>query len=129
MLRPNFGLKFDTPDQLLENNMILLMFPGGQFRQEFFLSSPIETYNKLGETMLVTDTWDEFDYYSQHHILEKNTHVQIASYLYPYEQAWGRWYRSKEITKGSNSYTGYISNKKWNLTEVNMKSSFAAKND
>ena len=118
MLRPNFEDPLDTAVDLVDNNITLYCNPYGQIWKQFLAQSTIPAYNKLADTMIITEDWDEYNNYSEHYVLEKETHAMMVSLLLPYELAMGRWYRSKEIVRGKNPYAGYLSNKKWHLNEV-----------
>ena len=41
--------------------------------------------------------------------------VVEGAFLYDYELAWGKWYRSNEVKGGDMAYTSYILNKKWTI--------------
>ena len=129
-MKPNFEEPLDTAKQLVENNIILYMIPGGDMWKQFLLESSITDYNILGENFIVADDWDHFDYMTEHYVIGGGTHAQMVSYLYPYELAYGEnkeinsgrgWYRSKDNVAGRYPYCGYLQNKKWHLNEVNDK--------
>ena len=117
-MKPNFEPKIDTAEQLVENDITVFMFPGAYNMKELFLTSPILSYNKLGEKMYITQDWDECDYYTQQKIINEGTHATVASFMYPYELEMGNYYKSKDTVIGDQGIAGYMSNKKWNLTEV-----------
>ena len=81
------------------------------------LESPIPEYGILSKNMICTNDWDHFDKISEYDVIGNGTHAQLAAYLYPYELAMGRWYRSKERFS-DDPYYGFLSNKKWHLKEV-----------
>ena len=117
-MRPNFGEPLDTAKQLVEQNITLYGFPGGEIWKQFLQESSIDEYKILGENYIVADDWDHFDYMTEHDVIGAGTHAQITPYLIPDELALGNWYRSKEIVAGKFPYTGFLTNKKWHLNEV-----------
>ena len=66
ILRPNFEDPINTAQDLLDQNVELLDIPGGDVWKNFLLTSPNENYRKLGETMYLAETWEEFDEMSIH---------------------------------------------------------------
>ena len=99
MLRPNFEAPLDTVQQMVDNNVTLYMGPQMESWKNFLAESPLPEYNKLGETMILCDSWDEFDYYSANHNLPHGTHVMMWDALMEYEKEMGRWWRSKETLR------------------------------
>ena len=118
MLRPNFEDPLDTAKQLVDNNITLYFGPGMESWKYILSHSSIPEYRKLAETMIITNSWDEFDNYSEHYVIDKGTHAQLIGYLYQYELDMGRWWRSREILKEDSPYAGYQSNPKWIFNEV-----------
>ena len=126
-MRPNFEEPLDTAKQLVEKNIKLYAIPGTEIWKQFLLESSITEYKILGENFIVADDLDHFDYMTEHDVIGGGTHATMASYLYPYELAYGEnkeinsgrgWYRSKEKVPGVYPYNGYLTNKKWHLNEV-----------
>ena len=118
MLRPNFEDPLDTAHDLIVNNITVYNWPGGYIWKQFLAQSPVPTYNKLAETMIVTEDWDEYWNFPEHYVFGNGTHAQMGGYLVPSELEMGRWWRSKEQVEGKIPYTGYLTNKKWSLNEV-----------
>ena len=121
ILRPNFDDPLDTAQQLVDNNITLYFGPGYESWKYWLSSRSIPEYNKLAETLIITKDWDEFNYYSEHHVIGKGTHAMLIGYLTPHELEMGRWWRSKERLRGGDPNYGYVSNKKWKLNEVRMQ--------
>ena len=120
ILRPNFEEPLDTAKQLVEKNITLYDVPGAEIWKQFLLDSPLPEYNKLGETYLIADDYDHFYNISRDDVIGAGTHAQLAGGLTLTELDLGRWYRSREKVAGMNPYGGYLTNKKWNLNEVNQ---------
>ena len=121
MLRPNFEDPFDTAQQLVDNNITLFDSPGSHIWKQLLAQSSIPAYNKLSETMIITEEDNEFWNYMEHYVIGKGTHVLLTSYRAPWELSLGRWYRSKDrVSLSINPYAGYLSNKKWYLNEVSF---------
>jgi len=118
ILRPNFEEPLDTAKQLVDKNVTLYDIPGTQIWKQFLLESSIPEYNILGETLIITDDYDQFYNISKHDVIGNGTHAYMGGFLGPVELAMGRWYRSKEKVSGNHPYGGYLTNKKWHLNEV-----------
>ena len=91
--------------------------------------SNITEYMILGENLVYAKDNDQFYEIAEHDVLGKGTHAQLISYLMPYELELGKkhnsgrgWYRSKERAPINHPFVGggYLSNKKWPLTEVKV---------
>ena len=117
-MRPNYEEPLDTAKQLAEKKITLYDGPGFELWKEFLLESSNADYNKLGETYIITDHWDNFYNMIEHNVIGAGTHALMTYSLAPYELAMGRWHRSKEKVAGFYPYGGYLTNKKWHLNEV-----------
>ena len=51
----------DTVEQLVERGIRIYNYPGAEYWQQLFLSSPNELYQKMGASMYFCKTMDEFD--------------------------------------------------------------------
>ena len=118
MLRPNFEDPMDTAQDLIDNDITLYMVPGGYIWKHFLAQSSVPAYNKLAETMIITNDWEEFEFYTEHFLIGYGTHAKISSLVRAEELAMGKWWRSQERVSGRIPYGGYLSNKKWSLNEV-----------
>ena len=128
-MRPNFEEPLDTAKQLVEKNITLYDGPGYEFWKQFLLESSIHEYNILGENYLIADDWDHYKNFSEQHVLGAGTHALMTASVLPYQLKLGKkvnsgrgWYRSKEKVAGIFPYGGYLTNKKWHLNEVIIKS-------
>ena len=63
-MRPNFDKPVDTVEELLEQGIMVYDMPGAEMWKQMFMDSPIEAYQKMGETYYVTKTEEE--YYEYH---------------------------------------------------------------
>ena len=61
--------------------------------------------------------YDEFDSIVKDCVTGKADCVNECAFLYEYELAMGKWYRSKEIKSGDKIFGSYMLNKKWVLEE------------
>ena len=52
----------------------------------------------------------------QNAVMSGSSVVQCA-FMYDFELAWGKWYRSKERKGGVHPFSSYMLNKKWTLEE------------
>ena len=112
--------------------MIFFGWPGAEMWKQWLAQHHNPDYNKLAETMVIPDTWIEYDKMIEHGILANRTHVIMASYVTPWEISLGRhpglsdrmthkggevWYKSKERVDRF-PYGGYLSRKDWRFNEV-----------
>ena len=134
-MRPNFEEPLDTFKQLVEKNITLFARPGNTMWKQFLLESPILENRLLGETMIIPDIEDSaeshydpashFKNLTKHGVFGAGTHAQLTGYLASYQlRDYGPWHRSKETLAGKNPYSGYLTNKKWHLNEVNINEMF-----
>ena len=49
--------------------------------------------------------------------VENGGAVVAVSFLFEYEYAWGKWYRSQRVSEGSLKFRSYMMNRKWTLKE------------
>ena len=71
------------------------------------------------------DPASHFKNLTKHGVFGAGTHAQLTGYLASYQlRDYGPWYRSKETLAGKNPYSGYLTNKKWHLNEVNNNKIF-----
>ena len=127
ILRPNFEDFLDTAKQLEEQKITLYVPPGGEMWKQFLLNSSTDEYISLGENMIIADSWGHFWNLSKYDALGAGTHVRLGVFPYPYEVSLGKkyhpdgrgWYISQEHLASKFPYTGYLTNKKWHLNEVN----------
>lgn len=122
-MRPNFEDPLDTAKQLVEKNIILCGSPGAEMWKQFLIDSPIPEYKILGENFIIAVTWNHYWSMSQYNIIEDGTHAKMTSYLNPWEKSLGErgWHRSKEKVSGKYPYSGFLTNKKWQVNEVMCK--------
>ena len=117
-MRPNFEEPLDTAKQLVEKNITLYDVPGTEIWKQFLQESSIPEYNKLGETFIISDDFDQFDNITEHDVIGAGTHAMMTGEITPHLLAMGRWHRSKDKLAGVNPSIGYLTNKKWHLNEV-----------
>ena len=132
ILRANFDDPVDKAQDITDKKMTLFNIPGSQIWKQWFELHVNPEYNKLAETMIIPDSWDEYDKLVQYGIMKNRTHLYIGGYVYSWEIALGRhpglsprmthkggeaWYRSKERLDNF-PYAGYLSRKDWKFNEV-----------
>ena len=120
-MEPQFEEPLDTAKQLVEKNITLYGVAGSEIWKQFLLESSIDEYKILGENFLIPD-WDDFYNIAEYDVIGAGTHAYMASRISPGKLEFGRWYRSKEKLAGHFPYAGYLTNKKWHLNEVIIKS-------
>ena len=106
--------------KLVENNITLYGLPSDDIWKHFLLESSIPEYNILGENTIIPNDWAHYYQITEYDVIGNGTHAIMTPYLWQKELDMGKWYRSKERVSGDYPYGGYLTNKKWNLNEVNL---------
>ena len=132
MMKPNFEPPVHTLRQILDRNITLYMGPGFYGWKVNFARSDFPELREIAETMIITKSWEEFDYITMHGLLSSGTHTGLFSFLFQYELEWGRkynhgrgWYRGERLAS-KYPYGGYFTSKNWHLNEEfkNLKDNF-----
>ena len=123
ILQPNFEEPIDTAKQLNEQNITVVGFPFMHLLKKFLQNSNTTEYQEIGEKMIVTKTWEQYNNMTKYYIIGNGTkyggtHAMLAQNINKYENGLGIWHRSKEYVLGWPSYVGYLSPKKWYFNEV-----------
>ena len=110
----------ETIADLIKRDIIPFYDPGGEIMRQMFAASTDPNYQEISKRLVIAKDWDDFD-----DMLLKVTSTgkfaNIRSEPDPYvvpEEEYKNWYRSSEIIRGINLYTGHLSNKKWPLKKV-----------
>ena len=131
-MKPNFESQVHTARDLVESNITLYLVPHTQAWKQWLSQSDIPEYRKIAESMIIALSTDQFDALTKNEFINHGTHAQMISYLEPFELEWteekdnlgnykynhGRGYYRGEKVSGLIPMTGYLSNKKWHLNEV-----------
>ena len=132
-MNPNFESPVHTARDMLERNITLYDEPGSKIWQQFLIDTGIPEYMKLAETMVITESYAQYDKMTQNEMLNQGTHAMMAAYLMPREKGWateydhdqgvfkynsGRGYYKGERLSSMNPLAGYLTHKKWHLNEV-----------
>ena len=131
-MKLNFESPFHTARDLVERDMTLYMYPGSEIWKQWLSQSEIPEYRKIAESMIIALSTDQFDALTKNEFINHGTLAQMISYLEPFELEWteekdnlgkykynhGRGYYRGEKVSGLIPMTGYLSNKKWHLNEV-----------
>ena len=134
-MKPNFETSVHTARDMVERDITLYMFPGtGQIYKQLLSQHHVPEYRKIGENMIITESWTQHYALTKNEMLSRGTHAMMRSYLAPYQLAWatevdpnqkgeykynhGRGYYRGEKVVGKIPGSGYLTNKKWHLNEV-----------
>ena len=124
----------DTAQDIIDRNIILFDMPGTEMWRQWLAQHHNKEYNKLAETMIIPETWSEYEKLVEQGIIDNRTHVFMAGYLSLAEISLGRhpdlsprmthkggevWYKSKERVEGYSGFAGYLSTKDFRFNEVN----------
>ena len=134
-MKPNFESPAHTARDLVERNITVYDVPNEENWKRWLSQSDIPEHRKIGENLFITQSWDQFDKMTQNELLNEGTHAQLVSLLLPFELKWGTeydhdqgrykrnsgrgYYRGETLVlNGTIPYSGYLTNKKWHLNEV-----------
>ena len=145
-MKPNFEPFVHTARDLVERGIILYMWPGSQIWRQMLSQSDNPEHRKIAESMIITESYDQYNAMIKNEMLSQGTHAMMLSYLYPYELAWatevdddqgvtivsteymtqkgeykynhGRGYYRGEMVVGKIPGGGYLTHKQWHLNEV-----------
>ena len=136
-MKPNFASPIHTARDLVERGITLYEIPGGHFSRQMLSQSEIPEYRKIAESMIITESWDQFNEMTKNELLSQGTHSYMGPYLVPYILAWatevdhdqGRYkynsgrgyYRGERVVLGGLlPEAGWLTHKKWHLNEVKI---------
>ena len=124
LIQPKFNSPVDTPEQLVDRNITVETYMLMERVLEALSNSTDETYRKIAETAYIPKSDTEYRDIQKHQVLTLGTHAIMCGFMYDVDLEYGYlyndgrgFYRSKDIVKGINPYTGHLSSKKWVLNE------------
>ena len=149
-MKTNFEPPVHTFGDMVERDMTLFM-PGRSALWKRMLSqSKIPEYRKIGENMILTESWSQYYALIRNDLLSRGTHAMIKTHLgnkiggwatdidpdqgvtiisteyktlkgkYKYNHGRG-FYRGQRVVLDEHSgQGGYLTNKKWHLNEVDL---------
>ena len=113
ILRANFDDPVDFAQDIIDRNLTLFYQPYSYYWKQWLSTHGNPQYRKIGETMIIPDTYTQYEDLLINGLMRDNNHVFMRGYLTPSDKGYGLWWRSKEIIEGYQGYTGYLSRKKW----------------
>ena len=132
-MKPNFESPVHTARDLVDRNITLYMGPPQFIWRQMLNQSDIPEYKKIAESMIITESWEQFHEITRNQLLSQGTHAQMKWGMWPNELAYatqydhdqgkykynsGRGFYRGEKLVGKIPETGYLTNKKWHLNEV-----------
>ena len=133
LLKPNYEKAIDTAQDVLDRGLSLIAIPERESLVELLRNSPYKITRELAERTIVAkvinilfqETNDFFFYVKDYGHLDElvedaclsGSSVFEVSFLYEYELAYGKWYRSKDRKGGRIPFASYMLNKKWTREE------------
>ena len=116
LLTPNFESPVDSSEDVLERNLIPYVHPGGFIWKQRLQDSVSKANQELSEKLIIPDDYDAFFNLSEKTI-QKGSYARLEIYLKKKEEDMGLWYRSRPVFQWSPSFSGFVTDKKWNLIE------------
>ena len=147
-MKPNFEPHVHTARDLVERDITLYENPFGEIWRQLLSQSDIPEYRKIAESMIIPESWDQYDAMTKNEMLSRGTHAYMTSYLSPSYLDWAKevdddqgvtivsteymtqkgeykynhgrgYYRGEKVVlDGYTGQIGYLTNKKWHLNEV-----------
>ena len=132
-MRPNFESPVHTARDLVERDITVYLNPASQIWRQMLNQSDIPEYKKIAESMIITESWEQFHEITRNQLLSQGTHAQMMSFMEPFELAWGtefdhdqgkykynsgRGFYRGEMVIMSIPQGGYLTHKMWHLNEV-----------
>ena len=120
LLKPSFEDPVETAEDLIKRDIIPFSHPGSNRYIEWFADYPDPYYKQIAPRLHITKDWGEYDEMMAK-VVPTGKFATIGHRPDPYtvpERDYKDWYRSKEMIKGTLSFTGHLTNKKWPLKKV-----------
>ena len=74
-MKPNFESPVNTAKDMVERNITLYRGPGSQLWRQMLSQSKIPEYRKIAESMIITESWEQFNAMTKNEMLSKGTHA------------------------------------------------------
>ena len=134
-MKPTFESPAHTARDLVERDITLYMQPDMELWKQILSQSDILEYKTVAESMIITETDDQFESMIRNELLSQGTHVWMGSYMFPsdldrateFDHDWGKYkynhgrgyYKGERVDlAGVPPEGGYLSHKEWHLNEV-----------
>jgi hypothetical protein len=104
--------EINSAQDVLDRGLQLFTYPGNEVGQRNMQSSPVPTYQKLGETLIVSKSYKVEEQIMKEGLFGAGTHVYLSTDVIDYED-FGEFYWSKEIVSGYYVFGSWVVNKKW----------------
>ena len=85
----------DTTQDLVDNNIKLIVYPGDQILQPFLAESPISSYKKLSESLYFTESYTEME-----EVLYDKVLIEVISHIFSSSSKMSRYLIKVYISKG-----------------------------
>ena len=120
LLKPSYEEPVETAEDLIERDITPFSWPGSDYYIEMFAEYPDPFYKQIAPKLHIAKDWVEYDE-MMFKVVPTGRFATIGHRPDPYtvpEENYKDWYRSKEMIKGTYSFTGHLLNKKWPLKKV-----------
>ena len=118
LISPILETPIDHPEQILEREMSLMTYTGGEFWKGFLNTSDNPTYRKLAELMDVPSNETEMRKWLVEDVLGAGTRVYMSNTPLPDVEFYlGDYYYSKSLVGGVSPWYHWVINKKWHLND------------
>ena len=126
-LKPKYEKAVDTAADVLNRNITIVRFPGGESWIHYFANSADPVYRNLSQKIVIAKDWYEYNYIMVPGVILDGTTATIGTVPHfdiinvtsrEIEGEYRKWYRSSERLPGLTPYVGHQANKKWPLQKV-----------
>jgi len=121
ILKPQFEKMMDSPADLVEYNITMVLAPGAIYYKYLIGQSPVEDYQHLGKYAYVSSNFSDLEKVIREDILTEGKAAFMNGYLGDFLESWGRWHRTKELIEGFYPYGGWYGGKKWHDFDICAK--------
>ena len=124
LLRPIYQKPVDTTKDLINTEITPFLVPGSEFVVQFFADSLDPSYREVSKRFKIAKDWNEYDELVLK-VPSTGLYAQLGNrpdyWLVPIENH-KDWYRSAETIQLGGLFAGALTNKKWPLQKVHIKS-------
>ena len=129
-MKPNFEPFVHTARDLVERDITLYMWPTAMIWRQMLSQSDNPEYRKIAETIIISESWDQYYAMTRNEMLSRGTHATMAPMMngfrtllnyqgeYKYNHGRGVYRGDRVRLAGAVPQSGYLTNKMWHLNEV-----------
>ena len=127
LIKPKYEKAVDTAADVLNRNITIVRFPGGESWIHYFANSADPVYRNLSQKIVIAKDWYEYNFIMVPGVILDGTTATLGTVPHfdtidvtsrEIEEKYRKWYRSSERIAGLTPYVGHQANKKGPLQKV-----------